>query len=84
MAGPGLIAFLGFALFFNVAVILAKFQRGMETNAIVDAGVLGGIFYLFNGSMSALAIGTVASMLFSIYLFFVPLDLEDEKKDDKI
>ena len=63
MASGGLILLLGFALFFNVAVIMWKFQQGMETNAFIDGAVLGAIFWLFSGTMSALAIGTIASAM---------------------
>ncbi len=58
-----------------------KFQQGMETNALVDGVVLGTIFWLFSGTMSALAIGTIASAMFSVYLIFVPFEEEDKSKN---
>ena len=82
MASGGLILLLGFALFFNVAVIMWKFQQGMETNAFIDGAVLGAIFWLFSGTMSALAIGTIASAMFSVYLIFVPFE-EGEKSENE-
>ena len=81
MASASLIMFLGFATFINVAVILWKWRKGLETNAMIDAGVLAGIFWLFNGTISALAIGTTASMFFSIYLLFIPFEEEENHEN---
>ena len=79
MASTGLIFFIGLATFFNFAIILHKFRKGNTANAVLDLGILAIITVLFIGSISALAIGMVASMLFSIYLLFIRIELPQKK-----
>lgn len=75
-----IILLAGFATFFNVAIIYYKFSEGQTANAFVDFGVLAVVMYLFHGSFSALAVGTIASSLFSVFLIFKPVDVS--KFDD--
>ena len=72
--GSSIIILAGIATFFNVAMIMHKFQKGDNANALIDFGVLAGVMYIFKGSFSALAVGVIASALFSVYLLFKPLD----------
>ena len=67
-----IILIAGFATFFNVAIIYWKIQRGQTSNAMIDASILGVIMWLFHGSLGALAIGTIASSLFSLFLIVNP------------
>lgn len=75
--GSNIIILAGFATFFNVAMIMHKFQKGDTPNALIDFAVLAAVMYIFVGSFSALAVGVIASALFSIYLLFRPLDLSE-------
>jgi len=74
MASLSLILIVGLATFFNFAIILSKFKRADYTNAAADLLVFASISYLFSNSTSALAIGMIASMLFSLYLIKYPLN----------
>ena len=86
MASLGLILVIGVATFFNFAVILYKFNKGNTANALLDVAVFAVITFMFIGSVSALAIGMVASMLFSIYLIFTEVKTPslDKRRDRKI
>ena len=75
MASTGLILLIGLATFFNFAIILHKFKKGNVANALLDTGIFAVICTLFSSSTSALAIGMIASMLFSIYLLFTKVEL---------
>jgi len=76
MAGGGveLIIAAGVATAFNVAIIKYKFDRGQSFNALLDSILLGLVMWIFHGSFSALAVGTIASAIISVYLIFSPLD----------
>jgi len=62
----------GVAVFFNISVLYWKFTHGRQNNAYLDAAVLGGVMWLFSGTLGALIIGTIASALFSIFLISSP------------
>jgi len=81
MASTSLIIMIGIATFFNFAIILHKWLNNNRVNAVIDIAVFVAIAYMFVGSISALAIGMVASFLFSIYLFFVKIE---KKKKTRI
>ena len=63
---------IGFAVFFNIAVILWKFERARYADATLDAALLIAVAFVFSGSYGALVVGTVASALVSIYLLISP------------
>jgi hypothetical protein len=63
---------IGFAVFFNIAVIKWKLDRERYADGITDIVLLVLVSILFSGSYGALVVGTVASALVSIYLFFSP------------
>lgn len=63
---------IGIAVFFNIAVLKWKFDKGRTTEAIIDASLLGGVMFLFSGSFNALVVGTIASALVSLYLLISP------------
>lgn len=64
---------IGVCTFFNIAIIKWKYDRGQKKNAFLDATLLGGVMFVFSGSLGALQIGTVASALVSLYLIASPL-----------
>ena len=70
--GAGIILLAGVATFFNLAVIYWKWGRDQQQNAIIDAAVLSFTFWMFSGSFSALAVGVIASALFSVFLIIRP------------
>ena len=73
MASLNLISIIGLATFFNFAIILSKLKHANYANAAADSLVFASISYMFRNSTSALAIGMIASMLFSLYLIKYPL-----------
>ena len=83
----------GLATAFNFGVLIRKLRLSRYFDAFIDASAMIIICILFNGSFSALATGMVASMAFSIYLYFFPVHFprllpergpkkEDEDDDD--
>ena len=63
---------VGFAVFFNIAFVIWKFERARYADALLDVSLLVLVAILFSGSYAALVAGTVASALVSLYLFFSP------------
>lgn len=63
---------MGIALFWNIVVIYWKITKGQNTNAMIDAIVLAFVLWIFSGSFAALAMGTIASALFSMFLIIKP------------
>ena len=62
----------GIAGFINFAVIYYKWDKGQTTSASLDALILALTFWLFSGTLGALAIGVISSALFSIFLIAKP------------
>lgn len=63
---------LGIALAFNLLVIKEKFQRGRTEDGTMDLFLLVIISFFFSGSYGALAIGSIASAIISVWLFINP------------
>lgn len=63
---------IGMCVFLNIAFIKWKFDQTRYSDATLDVILLVGVMYLFSGSYGALVIGTVASAMVSIFLFFSP------------
>ena len=63
---------VGVAVFFNIAFIKWKFDRKRYADAGLDLTLLVIVMILFSGSYGALVVGTLASALISIFLFFSP------------
>ncbi len=70
-----LIMTFAFATFLNLVTILYKLKHNSIPNAIVDLAVLILLTYVFGGSTAGLAIATITSALFSVYLFFDPVEV---------
>lgn len=64
--------FVGIAVFFNIAIILWKFEKGRYPDAVLDSILLFLVAFLFSGSYGALVSGTIASALVSLYLLISP------------
>ena len=67
------IIIIGFAVAFNLIIVLRKAQAGQYLNALVDGTLLGLVAVFFSVSTAALIIGTMGSLLVSIYLSFFPV-----------
>lgn len=63
---------VGICVFLNIAFIKWKFDKARYSDALLDTTLLVGVMYLFSGSYGALVIGTVASAMISVFLFFSP------------
>ena len=72
MASSGMIILMGIALFFNIFSIKWKLENGRPADAFLDAVVLVVLGWVFGGTLSGLAIATVASGIMSIYLLISP------------
>jgi len=68
------------AMFINIVVVYKKLKQGNTANAVIDLIVLVALSYTFGGTTSGMAIATIASALFSIYLFIDPVDKDFLKK----
>ena len=68
------ILLFGIATAGNVAVLKWKLEKERYSDAIVDAVILVSFAWLFSGTISGLAVATIASAFISIYLLFSPPD----------
>jgi hypothetical protein len=72
-------AIIGIAVFFNIAVIKWKYDKGRFADATLDFACLVAVSILFSGSYAALVVGTISSALVSIYLLISPPKLPAKK-----
>lgn len=72
MGSMTIILVVGIATFFNLSIILWKFNHERTGDAFLDLSALVIIGIVFGSSITALSIGMIASMLFSIYLLVSP------------
>lgn len=68
---------MGIVSAFNFGVIIRKYRLKRYFDTLVDFSIMVIICILFAGTFSALAVGMVASMAVSIYLYFNPLTLKE-------
>lgn len=66
---------MGLAVSFNFIILIHKYRKKRYIDATLDMCLFAVICFLFSGTYSALATGTVASMLISFYLLFKPVRL---------
>ena len=52
----------------NLAVLKFKLERGRNTDAALDATILVLLAWIFGGSITGLAVATIASAFISLYL----------------
>ncbi len=81
---------LGMATAINLGVIKMKLEKSRNADAIVDGAILVLLGWVFSGTITGLAVATVASMFISIYLFVSPPDKliemwseNDEEEEEK-
>lgn len=72
---------------FNFIIIIHKYRKLRYADATLDMLLFALICFLFSGTYSALVVGTMSSMLISLYLLFNPFKLSnmfssDEDEDD--
>ena len=64
------------ALFFNIAIVIWKLRKpNRRLDGAIDLSILIGVFIIFQGSTALLIIGTLGSMMVSIYLLISPIRL---------
>jgi len=73
----GSILLVGVATAFNAGVIMHKVRNGRAVDALVDVAVTATMSAIFAGTLGGQAIAMIASLLFSIYLWFVPVVLPE-------
>lgn len=64
---------MGICVFFNFVVIIRKFRKARYADASLDTALFVIVMFMFSGSYNALVVGTIASALVSVYLFFNPV-----------
>ena len=79
-----MILIMGFAAFFNLAVIKLKFESERTADAWADLAILILLGWVMGGSEAGLAMASVASAMFSIFLYFSPpkLDWLDDETEN--
>ena len=63
---------IGIIVAANIIFILYKFKQGRLSDAVLDSALLFLVTVVFMGSYAGLVVGTVASLLVSIYLYANP------------
>ncbi len=82
------ILIMGIATAMNLGIIKAKLEKSRNADAIVDGTILLLLGWVFSGTISGLAVATVASMFISLYLLVSPPDkliemwFEDEEEEE--
>lgn len=74
---------IGFVVAANVIFILFKLSKDRYSDALLDLALLVTITIIFGGSYASLVVGTIASLIISIYLYANPPDLSKLKPTDK-
>jgi len=80
------IAIIGVASYFNLMVLLLKFNQGRYNDLALDVATLVILSYVFGGTITGLQIAMIASALMSVTLYIFPpkfLMFEDDKKQKK-
>ena len=63
---------IGVAVAINILVVIWKLQSGRAFNGIIDGVLLVLVAVTFSNSLGALIIGTIGSLLVSLYLTVKP------------
>ena len=66
------ILIMGVAVAANIIIIKWKFEKDRTNDALLDAGLLIVLAFVFSGTISGLMVGTVASAVISLYLLISP------------
>jgi len=78
-----LLLIVAIALFFNIAVVYWKLTNDRIPDGLIDAALLSLVAMFFSSSTDALFVGTMASAMLSIFLYFNPLKLPNEQQTTK-
>jgi hypothetical protein len=63
---------IGIATAINIIIVKMKFERKRWEDASFDLGVLILVTIVFGNSYAGLVVGTIASMIISLYLYASP------------
>ena len=66
---------IGLAVAANLIIVLRKAQAGQYLNALIDGTLLGLVAVFFSVSTAALIIGTIGSLVVSLYLIKYPFTM---------
>ena len=66
------IIYLAVAVAFDFLIIKWKLKHKRYSDAALDAFIFGMICILFHGTMSGMAVGTIAGVIVSLYLLVYP------------
>ncbi len=77
-----LLIIVSISVLLNIAFIKFKFEKKRYMDGIVDSTLLVLVMVLFSGSFSALTVGTMSSMMISVYLWFSPPKISTEKNKE--
>ncbi len=80
MASTSIILIIGVATFFNLAIILHKVNQGRMLDALLDISTLVLLSVVFGGTISALSVAMIASMLFSLFLLFSRVSIPAKRR----
>ena len=72
MGNAPLLIIVSISVLLNIAFIKFKIERERYLDATIDSSLLILVMVVFSGSFSALVVGTISSMMISIYLWFSP------------
>lgn len=64
---------IGLAVAANLIIVLRKAQAGQYMNALIDGTLLALVAVFFSVSTAALIIGTIGSLVVSLYLIKYPI-----------
>jgi len=76
-----LLASIGVAI--NLILLLQKLKNKQYFSFLIDLGAMMLVSFLFFGTFSGMAVGFLASAIFSLYLLYNPITLDDFKKPTK-
>ncbi len=71
----GTLLLIGVATAANAIVVLYKVRKKRAADALVDVGVSSVMTVLFAGTLTGMATAVMASLFFSMYLWFDPIEL---------
>ena len=63
---------IGIAVAFNIIIVVWKFRRGRLLDGLLDSLFLVLVALLFSVSTAALIVGTIGSLIVSLYLLISP------------
>lgn len=74
---------IGIAVALNLLIVIWKFQNNRVLDGTVDGSLLVAVAMVFNNSTAALIIGTIGSLIVSLYLLAKPVKLKVKAKNER-